>query len=358
MASVQRLFLLTATLSLFSAALSNAHTPPQALLDAAETLANSGYIAMSLTVQLIAPTLPLPSATTTSTTTTVTIFSPPDAAFKTFGQPSLANLLLHFSPLSLSPTFLLSLPLSSKIPTLSTSHYLTITTPPDSKKFEISINNVTVSVSPIFDDGSVLVYAIDNFFGLNFSLPPNTTKTGEINPNRDLKCLKLEKYSRFQEASGVLKSRGYSIMASFLDLQLMGFAGEFSENVKLTVFAPVDEELVQFSGDFMLYSSLFMRHVVPCKVGWNELNQMGNGTVLPNNAEGFNLEITRNEDGEVLMVNGIEIMFPGMHDSEWLAIHGIRGLITEPETTEEETEMEEYYVTKIEESIAPDRGEF
>ncbi|KAL2466454.1 putative fasciclin-like arabinogalactan protein 20 [Abeliophyllum distichum] len=101
-----------------------------------------------------------------------------------------------------------------------------------------------------------------------------------------------------------------------------------------------------------------MRHLVPCKVGWNELNQMGNGTVLPNNAEGFNLEITRNEDGEVLMVNGIEIMFPGMHDSEWLAIHGIRGLITEPETTEEETEMEEYYVTKVEESIAPDRGEF
>ncbi|KAL2532868.1 putative fasciclin-like arabinogalactan protein 20 [Abeliophyllum distichum] len=77
----------------------------------------------------------------------------------------------------------------------------------------------------------------------------------------------------------------------------VGFAGEFSENVKLTVFAPVDEELVQFSGDFMAYSSLFMRHLVPCKVGWNELNQMGNGTVLPNNAEGFNLEITRNEDG-------------------------------------------------------------
>ncbi|CAI9756016.1 unnamed protein product [Fraxinus pennsylvanica] len=346
MAFVHRLYLLTATISLFSAALSAAQTPPQALLDAAETLANSGYIAMSLTVQLIAPTLPLPSATTTSTTTTLTIFSPPDTAFKTFGQPSLADLLLHFSPLSLSPTFLLSLPFSSKIPTLSTSHHLTITTPPDSKNVEISINNVTIAISPIFDDGSVLVYAIDSFFGLNFRLS-NTSITGNINPDRDLKCLKLEKPSRFQEASEALKSRGYAIMASFLDLQLIGFTGGFPEKLKLTVFAPVDEELVQFSGDFPGYSSLFMRHLVPCKVGWNELNQMGNGTVLPNNAEGFSLEITRNEDDEALMVNGVEITFPGLHDSEWLAIHGIRGLIAEPETTEEETEMEEYSATKV-----------
>lgn len=216
---------------------------------------------------------------------------------------------------------------------------------------------MTVSISPIFDDGSVLVYAIDTFFGLNFSLS-NTPISGNINPDRDTKCFKLEKPSRFQEASEALKSRGYSIMASFLDLQLMGFTGGFPENLKLTVFAPVDEELVQFSGDFLSYSSLFMRHLVPCKLGWNELNQMGNGTALPNNAEGFNLEITRNEDDDTLMVNGVEITFPGMHDSEWLAIHGIRGLITEPETTEEETEMEEYYVTKVEESIAPDRGEF
>lgn len=123
-------------------------------------------------------------------------------------------------------------------------------------------------------------------------------------------------------------------MASFLDLQLIGFLnhGAFSDYaMKWTVFAPVDEELVQFSGDFLRYNSLFMRHLAPCKVGWSELEDTLNGTVVSNNVNGFSLEITRDEDDEILMVNGVEITFPDMYDSEWLVIHGIRGVIAPPD---------------------------
>lgn len=58
------------------------------------------------------------------------------------------------------------------------------------------------------------------------------------------------------------------------------------KNLKLTVFVPVDEEEVQFSGNFSGYSPLFMWYLVPNKVGWNELNQMGHEIVLSNNETG------------------------------------------------------------------------
>ncbi|KAL0446796.1 UNVERIFIED_CONTAM: putative fasciclin-like arabinogalactan protein 20 [Sesamum latifolium] len=266
MASLQLLLPLFLTLSAVSAAGESPPPPPPPTFDnAAETLASSGYTAMSLTLQLIAPPSPSPP-----------IPSPP-------------------SPYSLRRTTLFHPPASLHSPNSS-------------------------SISPLFPSH------------LNLSSPsPSHTST-------------------------LLKSRGYSIVATFLELQLMGFLdhGGFSDDVmKWTVFAPVDEELVQFSGDFLSYFSLFMRHVVPCKVGWSDIEEMVNGTVVSNNVKGFSLEITRDENDEIWMVNGVDIMFPDMYESEWLVIHGIRGVISLPENAEDpETEsMEEFRVEKVE---APD----
>ncbi|KAL0326917.1 UNVERIFIED_CONTAM: putative fasciclin-like arabinogalactan protein 20 [Sesamum angustifolium] len=369
MASLQLLLPLFLTFSAVSAAGESPPPPPlrpPSFVNAAETLASSGYTAMSLTLQLIAPPSP-----PLQSHHALTIFSPPNDAFSSSGQPSLAQLLLHFSPVSLSPESLLSLPFSSTIPSLSPSKHLTITSNQTQK---ISINNVGISDVPIFDDGFVIVYTIDDFFDLNFTL--NLTNSTNTKPKSDFQCLKLETVSRFEDASGLLKSRGYSIVATFLELQLMGFLdhGGLSEDVmKWTVFAPVDEELVQFSGDFLSYFSLFTRHVVPCKVGWSDIEEMVNGTVVSNNVKGFSLEITKDENDEILMVNGVDIMFPDMYESEWLVIHGIRGVIALPENAEDqETEsIEELPVEKVEapdpESMedfpaekveAPGRGEF
>ncbi|GER54493.1 homeobox protein Hox-A2 [Striga asiatica] len=82
----------------------------------------------------------------------------PDSAFSTFGQPSLAHLLLHFSPFSLSPQSLLSLPFASTVPSLSPVSHLVVTS---GQPEQISINNVEFSDTPIFYDGFVFVYTID-----------------------------------------------------------------------------------------------------------------------------------------------------------------------------------------------------
>ncbi|XP_051148958.1 putative fasciclin-like arabinogalactan protein 20 [Andrographis paniculata] len=359
MASLKPILSFIVALSILSAVAQPPVWPPQSILNAAETLASSGYTAMSLTLQVIAPTLPLPS----STHTALTIFSPPDKSFAVSGQPSLALLLLHFSPLSLPPSSLLSLPFSSTIPSLSPSKRLYITSE-DAQK--ISINKVGISNSPIYDDGLVIVYAIDDFFDLNFTL------SSSFDPSRTrpksqsgLQCLKLEPVSRFDEASSVLKSRGYSIIASFMDLQIFGFfcPEVFSEDVKIkwTVFAPADEEMVQYSGDFNGYSSLFMRHLVPCRVGWADLVDMANGTVVSNNVKGFSMEVTKDENGESLKVNGVEIVFPEIFDNEWLVVHGIQGVIALPDSTEgeEEIEPEKFREKKAEATPDPDiHGEF
>lgn len=87
----------------------------------------------------------------------------------------------------------------------------------------------------------------------------------------------------FGEASETLRARGYSVMALFLDLQFLGFIGQ----PKLTVFAPVDEVMVNLAGDIPEYSSLFLRHVIPCKLSWIDMVNVNQGTVLLTYLEGL-----------------------------------------------------------------------
>ncbi|XP_057786380.1 putative fasciclin-like arabinogalactan protein 20 [Salvia miltiorrhiza] len=297
--------------------------PPSSLSDAVETLANSGYMAMSLTLEEIK----LPSSP-------LTIFSPPDASFSSGGQPSLAHLLLHFSPVSLSPAALLSFPFSTPIPSLSPSKHLIVTS---IQSHKISIHNVGVSGVPLLDDGFVLVYAVDDFFDLNFTLPFSIPA-----PKPEfLRCTKLETLSRFRDAAGVLKTRGHSIMASFLELQLLGFLDDRGGD-DWTVFAPADQELVEFSGDFLEYSSLLTRHVAPCKMGWLDLEGSDGSTAPILNVKGFALNISKDRDDQMLMVNGVEIAFPDMYESERLVIHGIKGVIALPELDADQELLEEF----------------
>ncbi|XP_042009708.1 putative fasciclin-like arabinogalactan protein 20 [Salvia splendens] len=307
-------------------------TTSSSLCDAAETLANSGYIAMSLTLQAISQRLPLSS----SAVTPLTIFSPPDSSFASYGQPSLPHLLLHFSPVSLSPSALLSFPFSTPIPSLSHSKHLIVTS---IQSLKISINNVPVSSLPLLDDGFLLVYAIDSFFDPNFTLPFSIPS--RFNPRPQfLRCTKLEPLSRFREAAGVLKSRGRSIMASFLELQLLGFLDDRGGD-DWTLFAPPDQELVEFSGDFLEYSSLLARHVAPCKVRWLDLEGSDGSTAPILNVKGYALNVGK--DDEMLTVNGVQISFPDMYESGRLVIHGISGVIALPELDAEEEELGEEF---------------
>ena len=79
----------------------------ETILDASEILADTGYLSMSLTLELISDTL-FPNSHS------LTIFAPSDPAFIATGQPSLPLLQFHFSPIPMSLETLKSLPYGMK----------------------------------------------------------------------------------------------------------------------------------------------------------------------------------------------------------------------------------------------------
>ncbi|KAD1495156.1 hypothetical protein R6Q59_030259 [Mikania micrantha] len=323
--------------------------PSETLTNAADTLSNSGYVAMSLTLNLVSDVL-------LSHYNSATIFTPPDSSFAESGQPSLSLLQVHFSPMVFSLNSIRSLPFGTKIPTVDSDTFLTVTTPASSD--QVSINNVKIVGSPVFDDGSLIVFGIENFFDPNFTIsePPlsverldhcTTSFGGDGN-------------FTFHESANVLISRGYSVIASFLNLQLLGFTNQPT----LTVFAPSDELMVDYSGRFPDYQSLFHRHVLPCKISWRDLTTVDDGTSFDTYLEGFKIKINRS-DG-TFKVNEVPITFPDMYYGDSVVIHGIRDILSLPDPVDEVSDGDGDPVdetpakTSGRELIAsaPDRSEF
>ncbi|GFZ15928.1 hypothetical protein Acr_25g0003370 [Actinidia rufa] len=239
---------------------------------------------------------------------------------------SLLSLLqFHFCPLAFSLESLQSLPYGTNIPTMASGKSLIVTTS-DSNE-HVSINNVTINGSPIFDDRSLVVFGIDKLFDLNFEVSsrihsPSSDRTGVVSNTTSISASGA--YS-FDEASGMMRSRGYSVMASFLDLQLVGLV----EQLKLTVFAPVDDAMLVVVGNFSEYSSVFLRHVAPCKLSWTDLANFENGTVLRTFSE-FTIKIMKSSDQ--LMLNEAPVTFPDMYHGDWLVVHGLNQVLERTET--------------------------
>jgi hypothetical protein len=250
-------------LIIFSLFYQSRSLPSDSVSNAVRTLLNSGYIAMSLTLDLIPPSL-------FSDRRSITIFAAPDDAFANSGQPSLSLIEYHCSPLAFSYDGLHSLPFGTKIPTMYFQLPLIVTTTFSDEY--VSLNNVSVTGSPLFDDGSLVVFAVRKFFDPTFTLPASIRS-----PSSDPGCLVSSSYVKslsdsfsFSDACGTMKSFGFTAMASFLDLQLPDVHNETS----LTVFAPDDDVLAVYAGNFSEYSSLFLRHVLPCKLSWTELTSL------------------------------------------------------------------------------------
>ncbi|KAJ0505895.1 putative FAS1 domain-containing protein [Helianthus annuus] len=298
--------------------------PPETIANAADTLSNSGYVAMSLTLNLLSTSL-------LSQTNSATIFTPPDSIFALSGQPPLSLLQLHISPLLFSLSSLRSLLPGTRIPTVSSNTYLTVTSPSFSD--QISINNVNIIGSPVFDDGSLIIYSIENFFDPDSEISKAPVQIESFNSFNgcDASYGSGDKNYSFRNANNVLISRGYSVMASFLNLQLLGFRSE--HNLSLTVFAPVDEVMVDYSGRFPDYASLFMRHVLNCRISWREFDNVVDRTSLSTYFSGFGVRVSRS--GGVLMVNEVPVVFPDMYYSDWLVIHGVSEVFSVPEPVED-----------------------
>ncbi|GJR83782.1 putative fasciclin-like arabinogalactan protein 20 [Tanacetum coccineum] len=333
--------------------------PPETLTNAADTLSNSGYVAMSLTLTLVSDVL-------LSHHTSATIFTPPDSSFADFGQPSLSLLSLHFSPLAFSQSSLRSLPYGTKIPTVAANTYLTVTTP--SLDSLVSINDVRIVGSPIFDDGSLIIFGIEKFFDANFTVAEAPIEARKLEHCTASFGGEMISNFSFHEGANVLISRGYSVMASFLNLQLLGFLG--GQRYALTVFAPVDEVMIDYSGSFPEYNTLFLRHVLPCKVSWRDLvsvvdvDDEGDGSEFDTYLSGFKIRISRS-DG-TFKVNEVSIAFPDMYYTDWFVVHGIREVLSLPKAAQEVgdgqgdpfDEGEKRISGRMLVSADPDRSEF
>ncbi|KAL5828068.1 hypothetical protein ACOSQ4_019865 [Xanthoceras sorbifolium] len=293
--------------------------PDNSIRNAAEILSDSGHVSMALTLEFASHTL-FPQLQF------LTIFSPSDSAFVSSGQPSLSLLRFHFSPLPISSQTLKSLPFNSKIPTLSPNRSLIVTSSPSDHR--VSLNGVEVNDgNAIYDDGSLRIFGIDRFFdpGFRVSVPHDGNHSS---PNLGCAPMVNDGSMSFDRARKVLVSKGYSVMASFLGLQL----GAIKERTLLTVFASVDEVMMGNFGDFKEYPSIFLGHIVPCRILWTDLLASDNGTELSTFLEGFKIKIKRS--GNVLTINEAPVTSPNLYYNDWLVIHGVRDVLRPKMRTE------------------------
>ncbi|XP_027364770.1 putative fasciclin-like arabinogalactan protein 20 [Abrus precatorius] len=291
--------------------------PREAIFDAADILSDSSFVSMALTLEIVAENLleQSPSAT---------VFAPSDSAFKKSGQPSLDLLRFHLAPLPLPPASLRLLPAGARIPTMLPGQSLTVTTSPSERV--ASLNNIKLTESPIYDDGFLLVYGTERFFDPSFQF-----NNQRPNPNSNSSCSgknhTQSSSDSFDQAIETLRSGGYSTMASFLGMQLSGVA----EQSGITVFAPADETVANRIGDFSEYPSFFRRHVVPCRLLWNDLVDLGDGSELRTFLEGFAINITRS-DG-VLILNGVPVFFPDVFFNDKVVVHGVSDVLAAHDNT-------------------------
>jgi len=317
---------------------------------AVEVLSDSGYLSMGLTLKLANQDLNLEDWQE------LTIFAPSDQSFSKFGQPSLLDMKYQLSPTRLPGETLRNLPNGAKIPTLRSNYSLTVT---NSSRFggKTSINNVVVQDSPVFDDGYVVIYGSDEFFtsptkisddsSSSSSIPSTTSSTGSIpipssatqtppSPNiasdstRNLpnRSKPVNRFNIFESASRLLMSRGFVIIATFLALQLEDNTS--GNDTKITVFAPIDEAIPNPTTKFSDYVTIFRGHVVSQLLLWKDLQKFAKeGSILQTVLKGYEIEISLS--GDILLLNGVPLIYPDLYVNDWIAVHGFNQMIVTKE---------------------------
>lgn len=341
-------------LILLSFSSSSALASSATLLSAANTLSNSGYLSMSLTLQLVA------NAGLELASPTATIFAPPDSVFFRSGPPSLPLLQYHISPRRLSVKTLTYLHRGTKIPTLLPNYTLTVTASPALEGYS-SINNLQIDANSVLDDGSVIIYGIDQFFNSSF-LEVNETPD-QIGAPAQSPVTEIPGEPRrpgpesFGSVADLLRSKGCSIMAAFLDAQLIGF----NRKTTLTVFAPVDDAVEDYMRNSSDYSLIFREHVVPRLLTWRDLVALDDGTMLPTFEEGFMINVIKT--GDVPVLNDIPVAEQDLYQGRFLVIHGLNRLLTSQQqmVTQEDpvgdqdttTAFTDGYVANVADQISP-----
>lgn len=296
---------------------------------------------MALTLQITSKSFNLDSSATT-------IFAPCDSAFLRSGQPSIHELQYHISPVRLTMDGLNALPVGTKIPTLLPNQSLIVTSSSSTFNPKLSINGVSIQELAILDNGFTVIYGINQFFNysseISLNLAPATSPSSITEKGSSVLGV-----DSFGPASDFLMSRGYSIMATFLDLQLFGFMNQ----TMLTIFTPVDEAIEEYAKNVSDYSLVFRGHVLPGLFSWQDLVGLRDGTSLQTFSGGLMINVSRS--GDVLVLNGVLVIFPDMYYSERLIMHGLMGLLIS--TPKEETLGDSFSALNGEDNLnQPDYG--
>ncbi|CAK8536602.1 unnamed protein product [Lathyrus sativus] len=341
MASITTTFTITLLTFFLLLSLSSSH-PSSTILDAAEILSTSGFEAMALNLELASQTL-----LARRQSRSLTVFAPTNFAFNQIPQLPLSLLRYHLLPHAFSLHSLRSLPYGANIATLLPGHSLTVTT----SNHRLSINNVTVDPKPLLADGYLVIFQTDTFFDPYFQLPrPSSSacfsarKSAERNRS-DFGSKRLISDSStfsFMEASSALRSRGSSIMASFLDMQFLGLKERPDQ---ITLFAPMDEAMASHVGNITDYSDILRRHLVPCKITWRHLVTLEEGTLIWTYQRGFTLNVTKTHASSDLFLlnNGVQVIFPDLYNSDWLVIHGIGDILLDTTSTEDSVQQFDHH---------------
>ncbi|XP_050374106.1 putative fasciclin-like arabinogalactan protein 20 [Argentina anserina] len=240
----------------------------------------------------------------------ITVFAPSDEAFIFSGVPNPSLLRYHLLPVAFHLRSLKSLPFGTKVSTLLAGHSLTVTTLPGDRL--VSLNNVTAS--PIFDDGSLVIFGIPTHFNPYFQLSPPIQ-----NPN----AAAAETAAHYiAEASTALKSKASSTMATFVEIQFVEF---LVYHASLTFSRHVGFVTVNRIGGLSRYSSFLNRHVAPCndlaKLEMN-MSRYGGDLVL-NGVTVIMPEINISRYGSVLVLHGVTVTMPEMCRNDWLMVPGV-----------------------------------
>ncbi|MED6157421.1 hypothetical protein PIB30_022993 [Stylosanthes scabra] len=97
-----------------------------------------------------------------------------------------------------------------------------------------------------------------------------------------------------------------------------------------TFFAPTDASLfaLDMTQTASIYTDTLRFHVVPRRLSVTELRHLPEGYALPTLLSKRRLEITRPVSSAGISVGGVEIVFPGLFYSRYIAVHGLSGILS------------------------------
>ncbi|KAL1198876.1 putative fasciclin-like arabinogalactan protein 20 [Cardamine amara subsp. amara] len=112
-------------------------------------------------------------------------------------------------------------------------------------------------------------------------------------------------------------------MATFLALQLET-SGD--NDMKITVFAPIDEAIPNSVTKFSDYITIFRGHVINRLLSWKDLQKLASDeSILKTVLKSYEIEVSLS--GDILLSNGVPLIYPDMYIDEWVSVNGFNQMI-------------------------------